>query len=118
MSVYTSQYISHVTYKYNTLLTCLQAMLHHFSAPDAGYMEPFYDDHDALDKWQPDWRSGQDAIDGVTLFVHLAAQKLADRALNSAIEGAVADVIQVRRSTYSEHQIFSTSALPGPDLFI
>ena len=69
--------------------------------PFEGYHEPFYDDCDVPDIWGSgfDTDTSSEEDDPGTMFSQMqlreAAQKLAETALEAAISGAVADVIQV-----------------------
>ena len=71
------------------------------SIPFEGYHEPFYDDRDVPDIWgsECDIDTSSEEDDPGTMFSQIqlqeAAQKLAETALEAAISGAVADVIQV-----------------------
>ena len=99
--------------------SCLQAdalATEDSGSPWEGYHEPLYDDHEVLKKWTPgpDITMSPDLLNGlgpVMEFAHLAAQKLADRALQSAIDGAVADVIQVGSLTLSNAAFCSKASL-------
>lgn len=99
--------------------SCLQAYAsatEDFVSPWEGYHEPLYDDHEVLKRWTPgpDITMSVDCLEAlgpVMEFAHVAAQKLADRALQSAIDGAVADVIQVRSLVLSNAAFCSKISL-------
>lgn len=75
----------------------LQADMCSHSAPPDGYIEPVYDDHAVLERWRShhEMHTCPDESDPNMMIAPLAAEKLAHRALDSATEGMIADVIQV-----------------------
>lgn len=97
------------------------------SIPFEGYHEPFYDDCEVPDIWgsECDIDTSSEEDNPGTMFSQIqlqeAAQKLAETALEAAISGAVADVIQVcclldlymlASSSYLHNWVVSVSPTP------
>ena len=85
-------------------LVTLQAGALYGLVPFEGYHEPFFDDGDVPDIYGDSsdiGTSSEEADDPAIVFsqtqLQEAAQKLAETALECAIKGAIADVIQVWR---------------------